>query len=51
MAASSIPASEHSTMVSWTKEKERNAYENMLGMFECLTFEYIELNLCDRYVS
>ncbi len=34
MSASSIPASEHSTMVSWTREKEREAYENMLGSFE-----------------
>jgi nicotinamide phosphoribosyltransferase len=32
MVASSIPASEHSTMVSWTREKEREAYENMLGL-------------------
>ncbi len=34
MAASSIPASEHSTMVSWTQQREREAYENMLGLFE-----------------
>ena len=34
IAASSIPASEHSTMVSWTREKERDAYENMLGRFQ-----------------
>ncbi len=33
MSASSIPASEHSTMVSWTRGKEREAYENMLGLF------------------
>jgi nicotinamide phosphoribosyltransferase len=33
MAASSIPASEHSTMVSWTQQREREAYENMLGLF------------------
>jgi nicotinamide phosphoribosyltransferase len=31
MPAYSIPATEHSTMVSWTREKERNAYENVLG--------------------
>ena len=31
IAANSIPATEHSTMVSWTREKERNAYENILG--------------------
>jgi len=34
MAAFSIPASEHSTMVSWTRERESKAYENMLGLFE-----------------
>jgi nicotinamide phosphoribosyltransferase len=33
MAAYSIPATEHSTMVSWTREKEREAYENILGMY------------------
>lgn len=32
MAAFSIPASEHSTMVSWTRERERDAYENLLGL-------------------
>jgi hypothetical protein len=32
MVASSIPASEHSTMVSWTRGKERQAYENILGL-------------------
>lgn len=31
IAAHSIPASEHSTMVSWTRPRERQAYENMLG--------------------
>jgi len=34
MTAFSIPASEHSTMVSWTPSKECAAYENMLGLFE-----------------
>jgi nicotinic acid phosphoribosyltransferase len=31
IAANSIPATEHSTMVSWTREKERDAYENILS--------------------
>ena len=31
IAAFSIPASEHSTMTSWTRLKERDAYENFLG--------------------
>ena len=34
MPASSIPASEHSTMASWTKTNEREAYENMLGLLK-----------------
>jgi hypothetical protein len=32
MIASSIPVFKHSTMASWTREKERQAYENMLGL-------------------
>ncbi len=31
IAANSIPATEHSTMVSWTREKECQAYENILS--------------------
>ena len=31
IAANSIPATEHSTMVSWSRERERDAYENVLG--------------------
>jgi nicotinamide phosphoribosyltransferase len=31
IAAYSIPASEHSTMVSWTRARERDAYENFLS--------------------
>lgn len=34
MAGFTIPASEHSTMTSWTKEREKEAYENMLKQFE-----------------
>lgn len=33
MAAFSIPAAEHSTITSWGKENESNAYENMLDKF------------------
>lgn len=31
IAANSIPATEHSTMVSWTRERELDAYENLLS--------------------
>ncbi len=31
IAAYSIPATEHSTMVSWTRGKEHDAYENILS--------------------
>lgn len=31
IAANSIPATEHSTMVSWSREKEHEAYENVLS--------------------
>ncbi len=33
MAGFSIPASEHSTMTSWEKEGERDAYANMIKQF------------------
>lgn len=33
MAGFSIPAAEHSTMTSWGKEQETQAYENMLQQF------------------
>lgn len=33
MAGFSIPASEHSTMTSWGKNKEKEAYENMLDVY------------------
>lgn len=33
MAGFSIPASEHSTMTSWTKENEIDAYRNMIKQF------------------
>lgn len=31
--AGSVPASEHSTITSWTKDKEKEAYENMIDTF------------------
>ena len=34
MPGLSIPAAEHSTMTSWGRERERDAYENMLDAFE-----------------
>jgi nicotinamide phosphoribosyltransferase len=34
IAAHSIPASEHSTIVSWTRDRERDAYENLLSRNE-----------------
>ena len=34
MAGFSIPASEHSTMTSWGKDRESKAYRNMLDSFE-----------------
>lgn len=33
MAAFSIPASEHSTMTTWGREHEQDAYQNMLAQF------------------
>jgi nicotinamide phosphoribosyltransferase len=33
MAGFSIPASEHSTITSWGKDKEQDAYENMINLF------------------
>jgi len=33
MAGFSIPAAEHSTITSWGKDKEKDAYENMLDQF------------------
>ena len=33
IAAYSVPASEHSTMTSWTQKYEKEAYENMLDKF------------------
>lgn len=53
MSATSIPASEHSTMVSWTRSKEREAYENMLDMYPrgtiaCVSDSYDIYNACEH---
>ncbi|CAF1120641.1 unnamed protein product [Rotaria magnacalcarata] len=53
MPAFSIPASEHSTMVSWTREKESEAYENMLdkyptGVIACVSDSYNIYNACEH---
>ncbi|CAF0814652.1 unnamed protein product [Rotaria sp. Silwood1] len=53
MAANSIPASEHSTMVSWTREREAEAYENMLDMYPkhiiaCVSDSYDIYNACEH---
>lgn len=46
MASFSIPASEHSTITSWGRENERQAYENMLEtygtgpIFACVSDSY-----------
>jgi nicotinamide phosphoribosyltransferase len=45
MAGFSIPAAEHSTITSWTKEKEVEAYRNMLtkfpnGLMACVSDSY-----------
>lgn len=53
MAASSIPASEHSTMVSWTRGRERDAYENILDSFPsgtvaCVSDSYNIYNACEH---
>ncbi|CAF1037047.1 unnamed protein product [Adineta ricciae] len=53
MVAFSIPASEHSTMVSWTREKEREAYENMLdayptGIISCVSDSYNIYDACEH---
>lgn len=51
MPAFSIPASEHSTMVSWTREKEREAYENMLGLSNGTCLQNIVHSIYFLYVD
>merc|ERR1712012_147266 len=50
----SIPASEHSTMTSWGKEKELDAMRNMLeqypkGIVACVSDSYDIFNACENY--
>ncbi len=55
MAGYSIPASEHSTLTSWGKENEVEAYRNMLNLyarpgdiFACVSDSYDIYNACDK---
>lgn len=34
MAGFSVPAAEHSTITSWTKDREKDAYENILNKYQ-----------------
>ena len=49
----SIPATEHSTIISWGTDKERAAYENVLdkypnGLVACVSDSYDILNACEN---
>eukprot|EP00416_Gambierdiscus_australes_P033843 CAMPEP_0171095786 /NCGR_PEP_ID=MMETSP0766_2-20121228/43367_1 /TAXON_ID=439317 /ORGANISM="Gambierdiscus australes, Strain CAWD 149" /LENGTH=980 /DNA_ID=CAMNT_0011554643 /DNA_START=72 /DNA_END=3014 /DNA_ORIENTATION=- len=53
-AGFSIPASEHSTMTSWTRERECEAMKNMLeqypkGLVACVSDSYDIFNACENY--
>jgi len=53
MAGFSIPASEHSTITSWTKDKEKDAMKNMLdkyptGLVACVSDSYDIWNACEQ---
>lgn len=53
MCGFSIPASEHSTITSWGKEHEVDAYRNMLkqyptGFVACVSDSYDIYNACDK---
>merc|ERR1719434_433831 len=50
----SIPASEHSTMTSWGREKEVDAMRNMLdqypkGLVACVSDSYDIFKACEQY--
>mmetsp|Transcript_18826 Transcript_18826/g.54432 ORF Transcript_18826/g.54432 Transcript_18826/m.54432 type:complete len:495 (-) Transcript_18826:245-1729(-) len=52
--AFSIPASEHSTMTSWGREKEVDAMRNMLekypkGLVACVSDSYDIFQACEKY--
>lgn len=53
MAGFSIPASEHSTITSWGREHEVDAYENMLtqyptGLVACVSDSYNIYDACEK---
>jgi nicotinamide phosphoribosyltransferase len=53
MAGYSIPAAEHSTITSWTKEKEADAFKNMLekfpsGAVACVSDSYDIWEACSK---
>jgi len=53
-AGFSIPASEHSTMTSWGREKECQAMKNMLeqypkGLMACVSDSYNIWDACEKY--
>lgn len=53
MAGFSIPATEHSTMTSWGKAHEKDAYENLLkkfdkGLVACVSDSYDIFNACEH---
>merc|ERR1712066_404409 len=53
-AGFSIPASEHSTMTSWGREKEVEAMRNMLtqypkGLVACVSDSYDIFQACEKY--
>jgi nicotinamide phosphoribosyltransferase len=53
MAGFSIPASEHSTITSWGKENEAQAYANMLnhypdGLVACVSDSYNIYDACEK---
>lgn len=53
MAGTSIPAAEHSTIVSWLREHEADAYHNMLtsfptGVVAVVSDSYDVYHACDR---
>lgn len=56
MAGFSIPASEHSTITSWGKENEKEAYRNMIQqyggegkLYACVSDSYDILKACDMW--
>ncbi len=54
MASGSIPAAEHSTITSWGREGEFDAYANMVeqfgdGLFACVIDSYDTLNAIDLW--